>query len=398
MSDRTLNQEFDTLSEEIIQEKYSELPAYITGNIAPKIALRPYQEEAIKRFLYYTNNYKKKAKPAHLLYHMATGSGKTVIMASLILELYEQGYRNFLFFVNSTNIINKTKENFLNSVSSKYLFGEKIKYGEKEVKIKEVESFGAVNENDINIHFTTIHGLHTRMTTPKENSITLEDFEDKKIVLISDEAHHINAETKKGKLGKEEQEEKESWEKTVRQIFNQSADNLLLEFTATVDLEHSEIKKKYHDKIIYEYSLKQFRKDGYSKEVNVTQVDSDEPIKRAFQAVLLSQYRLKVAANNGLPIKPVILLKSKNIAPSRAFREEFHNFIENLQPKDLVDAKARLSIPTYTKIFKFFEVNGITFENLITELKGDFSREKTLDINDPKELEENQIKVNSLED
>ena len=52
--------------------------------------------------------------PLHLLFNMATGSGKTLIMAGLILYLYEKGYRNFLFFVNSTNIIEKTKDNFLN--------------------------------------------------------------------------------------------------------------------------------------------------------------------------------------------------------------------------------------------------------------------------------------------
>jgi len=49
-----------------------------------------------------------------LLMHMATGSGKTMMMAGLIAYLYAKGYRKFLFFVNSTNIINKTRDNFLN--------------------------------------------------------------------------------------------------------------------------------------------------------------------------------------------------------------------------------------------------------------------------------------------
>jgi superfamily II DNA or RNA helicase len=51
----------------------------------------------------------------------ATGSGKTVMMAGLILYLYEQGYRNFLFFVNRGQIVEKTKDNFINPFSSKYL-------------------------------------------------------------------------------------------------------------------------------------------------------------------------------------------------------------------------------------------------------------------------------------
>ncbi|PIR39551.1 MAG: type III deoxyribonuclease [Alphaproteobacteria bacterium CG11_big_fil_rev_8_21_14_0_20_39_49] len=397
MSEQSLNQELDALEKfGGIDSHYPSLPEYITDNLAQNIELRPYQIKAIKRFLFYKNKNPNKPLPIHLLYHMATGSGKTVIMASLILELYNLGYRNFLFFVNSTNIINKTKENFLNPLSSKYLFNDKIKFGERDVKIKEVESFDAVNENDINIHFTTIQGLHTRMLKPAENAVTLEDFEGKKIVLISDEAHHINAETKK-KLGKDEEKEKISWENTIRGIFKQSTDNLLLEFTATVDLAHKEISKKYHDKIIYEYSLKQFRKDGYSKEVNVIQVDS-EPIKRAFGAVLLSQYRYKIAEKSGLHIKPVILLKSQRINESQAFREEFHRFIENLQVKDLEAAQRYLCVNPFNKIFAYFKDNEITFDNLIQELKADFSKEKTIDINDTKELDANQIKVNSLED
>lgn len=32
-------------------------------------------------------------------------------MAGLIIYLYEKGYHNFLFFVNATNIIEKTKIN-----------------------------------------------------------------------------------------------------------------------------------------------------------------------------------------------------------------------------------------------------------------------------------------------
>ena len=34
------------------------------------------------------------------------------------------------------------------------------------------------------------------MFAPRENDMTFNDFEAKKIVLISDESHHLNAETK----------------------------------------------------------------------------------------------------------------------------------------------------------------------------------------------------------
>ena len=119
-----------------------------------------------------------------------------------MLYLYEQGYRNFLFFVNSTNIINKTRDNFLNSSSSKYLFSDSVHLNKKQIKIKEVDNFQGANPDDINIVFSTIQGLHSRLNTPKENSVTYDDFENGKIVLLSDEAHHINATTRNAERAK----------------------------------------------------------------------------------------------------------------------------------------------------------------------------------------------------
>src|SRR5699024_9867087 len=97
-----------------------DFPNYIVDNL--KYTVRPYQEEAFKRYIYLDkeNFDEKPEKPYHLLFNMATGSGKTLIMAGLMLYLYEKGYRNFLFFVNSNNIIQKTKDNFLNEQASKY--------------------------------------------------------------------------------------------------------------------------------------------------------------------------------------------------------------------------------------------------------------------------------------
>lgn len=176
------------------------IPKSILGSLNPNFELRPYQEKAFKLFAtYWHESFDGKPRSNHqLLFHMATGSGKTLIMAGLIAYLYEQGYRDFLFFVNSGNIINKTRDNFLNINSSKYLFDDHIEISGKRVSINEVVSFQSSNKDDINIVFTTTQGLHMSLNTPRENSITYDDFEGRKIVLISDEAHHINADTKKG--------------------------------------------------------------------------------------------------------------------------------------------------------------------------------------------------------
>lgn len=396
MNGQTLEQKITAFKE--LGQALPEIPESIKSNLNPTFELRPYQEEAFSRFLFYYNNQTIRQKPSQILFHMATGSGKTLIMAGLILYLYEQGYRNFLFFVNSTNIINKTRENFLNPASIKYLFSESLSFSSKQVTVKEVDNFQAVNEDDINIVFTTIQGLHSRLNTPRENSLTYEDFSDKKIVLISDEAHHINAETKRKKdLNKTLFEEVTSWEGTVNRIFRSNNENLLLEFTATADLSNEDVANKYFDKILFDYSLKQFRLDGYSKEVKVLQADINN-IDRALQACLLSQFRRKIFEKNRLHIKPVVLLKSKKIDDSKAFFVEFTNKIKTLKNSDIEKINSAAADNSIKEVFSYIKDNNINIQSLVDEIKEDFSEDKCIVVNSKSESEEKQIAVNTLED
>jgi len=398
----TLKEKFDARSEDgMLKEKVAEIPAFIVDNLNPDFELRGYQEEAIRRFIYYLDYYKERSKPSQLLFHMATGSGKTLLMAANILYLYNKGIRNFLFFVNSTNIIEKTKDNFLNPDSSKYLFNKKIKFGDKEVKINEVDNFESTNNHDINIAFTTVQGLYSLLEkNPRENALTYEDFKDRQIVLISDEAHHINAETKKkNQLTKEENEIKNTWEHTVKRVFTSNTENIMLEYTATVE-DLPVIYEKYKDKIIYEYSLKQFRQDGYSKEVKVLQADLGN-VERMLQAITLSQYRRKISEKyktKPRTIKPVILLKSKTIKESEKNYEDFLEKINNLSVKDIQKLKSKANGSILQKAFEYFEKEKITFDNLVTELKEDFSEEKCMLLDSNNIDEEKQLKLNELED
>ncbi|MDH6003326.1 DEAD/DEAH box helicase family protein, partial [Vibrio aestuarianus] len=310
--------------------------------------------------------------------------------------LYKRRYRNFLFFVNSTNIIKKTKENFLNKGSSKYLFNSTINIDGEQINIKEVENFATINSNDINIVFTTIQGLHAVILNPKENALSMEDFEDNKVVLISDEAHHINAETKK-KKSKEEQHSVDSWENTIREIFTANSSNIMLEFTATADIADQKIKEKYQDIVLFDYPLKNFREDLYSKEVKVLQSDS-EPFSRSLRAIILSQYRRKVFEKHHLVIKPVILFKAKTIADSQVFHKEFQEKIEAIEQDDLEAIKnTSIEGDVIHKAFQFFEKNNIKLDSLALELKEDFSVEKTIEVNSQK-AETYQIELNTLED
>ena len=72
------------------------IPSYIQQNLNPNFELRPYQKEAFENFVTYFEG-SLRQDPSQTLFHMATGSGKTLIMAGLMLYLYKQGYRNFLF-------------------------------------------------------------------------------------------------------------------------------------------------------------------------------------------------------------------------------------------------------------------------------------------------------------
>lgn len=382
------------------------VPDYIVDNLNSNFEIRPYQIEAFGRFEFFLDSYQNKPKnqPVNVLYHMATGSGKTLIMAGEILTLYKRGYRNFLFFVNSTNIIKKTKENFLNKGSSKYLFNDSINIDGDLINVREVQNFASSNPDDINIVFTTIQGLHTVMLNSKENSLSIEDFEGQKVVLISDEAHHINAETKNKKTD-DELMSVVSWENTVKDIFNANAENVMLEFTATADLTDPAIKNKYQNLVLFDYPLKEFRQDLYSKEVKVLQADS-VPLTRALQAIILSQYRRKIFEKHKIVIKPVVLFKSKTIAESKSFHKEFIEVMERVDQliegtnDTILDQIKHLAKngDVIDMAFNFFSENNISLDALALELKEDFSVEKTLEVNSKDNVESQQVLLNTLED
>ena len=391
MADKFLYETLDSASELGFLKK--EIPGYLTDNLNPKFELRPYQEEAFARFFHcLDNDFPGKDWPLHFLFNMATGSGKTLIMAGLILYLYERGYRNFLFFVNSTNIIEKTRDNFLNPLSSKFLFSENIRFRTNRVAVTPVANFEGVNDNDINICFTTIQKLHSDLTTEKENALTYEDFKDKKIALFADEAHHMNTRTKAQK------QMFESWENTVERIFYQNEDNLLLEFTATLDYTHKNIADKYRNKVLYRYDLRQFRNDGYSKDVYIVQADFEEK-DRITQALILSQYKQEVAAKHRINLKPVILFKAqKTIAQSKENKDNFHKLIETLSEDDIELIHSRSDIPLVQRAFEFFKSNLINPKQLAERLRKEFDESRCISVNEEKEKENQQILLNTLED
>lgn len=375
----------------------AKVPEFISNSINPKMKPREYQINAIENFITYFENDKLLKKPTHTLFHMATGSGKTLIMASLMIYLYSRGYRNFIFFVNSLNIIKKTKENFLNPLSPKYLFNNDIEIGGNKIKINEVMNFQGASEDSLNICFVSIQGLHMDLWNIKENSLTFNDFEDRKVVLLSDEAHHINVETRSNRITASEINIRNNWETTVSRIFRSCEDNVLLDFTATMDYANDQnLMSKYIDKIIYDYPLKKFRIDGYSKEIKTMRTDASL-IDRALIAILMSQYRLKVFEEHGIRAKPVILFKSKTIPSSQENMVTVIDAVKRLTLQDLLRLKKYSDENTLGKMFNYFEQRELFAEDLIYEIQNDFHESKFLSVNDESQALEYQILVNTLE-
>ncbi len=385
---------YDTLLQEFGKRAIAQIaiPNHITDNLKPGFGQRPYQTEAFQRFIIcHSENFEgKPRKPFHLLYNMATGSGKTLVMAGLLLHLYEKGYRNFLFFVNSNNIIQKTKDNFLNPQASKYLFNDKIVIDGKEVLIKEIDNFEEADSQNINIRFTTIQQLHIDLNNTKENSVTYEDLKDKKIILIADEAHHLVAGTKSGNLFG-------GWEDTVKKIHDSNFENILLEFTATIDTNTAALVNHYQDKVIFKYDLAQFRADKYSKEISLIRSLYNEQ-DRIIQALVLNLYRQELATSNNINLKPVILFKAKKtIKESEQNKESFHKLIDDFSVPMVEKIKNTSTVPIVQKAFKFFDVKNISLNEIVKRIQANFRLENCLSANNDAEAEQNQILLNTLE-
>ena len=364
-------------------------PEYIKANVS--FDLRPYQIEAFENFVTHFES-ANRPKPTQVLFHMATGSGKTLIMAGLIVYLYAQGYRNFLFFVNLTNILDKTRDNFLDPTSKKYLFAKELTIGGKRVRVNVVDNFQRADAEAINICFSTTQGLHMAMNFVKENGMTDADFRERKTVLISDEAHHLNVSTK---LSAAEETSRLNWEGTVEKIFGMNSENVLLEFTATCDLANPSIREKYEDKIIFDYPLKNFYTDRYSKEIITFRTAAQAD--RVLTALVMSQYRLKLFEDNRRRVKPVVLFKAAKIDDSKAFQKNFAERMKNLRGSELQALSERSGDEMLKRAFDYFSGKGITFDMLAAELREGFSERHCISANNDIDATDNQRLLNSLE-
>ena len=329
-----------------------EMPEFITKNL--KYDFFEWQKSALENFLIFDRVPELddfpdlKNKPTHLLFNMATGAGKTMMMAALILYYFKKGYRHFLFFVNQNNIVDKTENNFIDPTHAKFLFTEKILQGDTVIPIRKVETFSP-HSDGIEIKFTSIQKLYNDIHTERENQTTLADLHKLNLVMLGDEAHHLNAQTKGKKQGELDLEvelkanagnaeiERKGWEHMVLELLldknGNPSENVLLEFTATLP-ENADVQQKYADKIITKFGLKDFLQKGYTKEINLVSSTLDKK-ERVLHALLFAWYRHQIALKYGIAnFKPVMLFRSKTIDESKSDYLAFLNWVENVQADD----------------------------------------------------------------
>lgn len=382
-------------------KQYPDIPNYIIDNLNHR--LRPYQEEAVQRLMFLEENDKSKLYNKELMFNMATGSGKTLVLAASILYLFkEKGYQNFLFFVNSTAIVNKTYDNLTNTSSSKYLFNpEGIVIDGIVINIQVVDNYPVLpDENTIYLKLTTINALHDKLNYPRENEITYEDLAQFPIVLLADEAHHLNVSTKKKGKKSTQQIEETNWEVTVDRIMKQNNKNKLLEFTATVQLE-DDIFEKYKNRILYRYDLKEFMQQGYSKNVTLLYA-SEENEHKILHALLMSEYKKYIADKNHITLKPVIMFQSTSIKGSQEIHQMMLERLEQLtyeQLETVIDNGFKFysgKNSIWSKVFSFYKQTNLL--KVLDDLKWDFNEQTTLNVNNDKDKEKNAQLLNNLED
>lgn len=385
MKEKPNTKPFPTLekAKTAVNSIFTKLPNFYYLDENLKHTLRQYQRSA----MYYLNWSQRQKDVAErynqLMFNMATGSGKTDVMAAVILYYYKEfNYTNFLFVSNTKAVVEKTKENFLNTNSAKYLFSAPINIDGEKVELKNVDSFPRNQESStIYLKLTTIESLSNELNDPQENALTFNDLQKQKIIILADEAHHFNVNTKNKKKKREEK----SWEYLLDRVRTSNKLNRQLEFTATIDVDKEEVYEKYKDKIIYKYDLSQYMEEGYSKNVFRLQANNDN-MQKLLNAVLLSQYRKRIAKNLNIPnFKPILLVKSNRIPTSIAVKNDFLEMMDNLSTESLRDflvtnQKLNSQSKALSMTYKYWLSQDLV--KAINELKRDFNINTVINVNE----------------
>lgn len=298
-------------------------------------------------------------------FEMATGSGKTMLMGACIYFLNKRyGIDNFLILTPaSTDIYAKTIRNF--SIGNyESVWADETPFTFNLITGENYTENLFYNENhDANIFIFNISKFGKNATNTEKtwessiwrdengNTISIRQFlRDKKLVIITDEAHHAQT-------------------PNANAIIKKFQPEALLEFTATA-IEGKTSDKKKNQTIVYKYDIRRFLEDGHGKLVRaVALAESNGRKSRAnevsqaekFKIILLFLIHLlkKEAVLQDLKsreLKPVAFIKVKNdtLYTQKIFdyiTQEIHKDDDNLK---IILAKLKAHDLEITKILVQF--------------------------------------------
>ena len=299
-------------------------------------------------------------------FEMATGSGKTLLIGSLLAYLHKyRGYKNFLIITPNTTIYEKTIYNF-DEMNTKRVFSN---YIDMSYNVVTGDNFidktsGYIENADFNIFIFNIQKFFDRdsgtLRLDKEweqsfwndglgNTIPFREYLKKeKLVILTDEAHHYQN-FLVGGVGN----------KSSGDIILSLKPEMVLEFTATAIAEE-ETETRRTQKIIYQYPINNFITDGYGKKVRAygytgfadksETADVTEDDKKKF----LVSYLIHLVKKRALEeiLKPILLVRSRDILHA-------NNLLEWIM--DDLNNENTLIETTYNEIVKGekFEINDL---------------------------------------
>ena len=117
--------------------------------------------------------------------------------------------------------------------------------------------------------------------------------------------------------------------------------------------------------------------------------------RRLFSASINS----KLLPTHHINLKPVILFKAqRTIAQSKENKNRFHNIVENLSTEDIQRIRDKSNLPLVQSAFTFFDENCIPLNLLVEILQKEFDETRCISVNEEVEKENQQIRLNTLED
>jgi|GEM_PF-1669137 len=321
-----------------------------------KFTLRPYQMEALSAFqLFWKDGFDSRSLKQRTLqkdkddngkdvewhkvgFEMATGSGKTLLMGAVILDLYHRGFKDFLILTPNTILFDKTIENFTpRAVKSIFGDGWNLTYNLVTGNSYRDKTCNYEEGRDISFYIFNMQKFYDKAASsnkkdgedtmkgtpyvrrPLEESLWrdksgnhtisfMEFLRERRPVIISDEAHHYQQ------------------KKTKEAIF-ELLPSTVLEFTAT-SLEKGGSESFGQDNL-YKYPMQRYISEGYGKRIFAVGCGaSDEKItdevtssdkQKFIWGMMIHLLKTEALAVVNAPVKKAMLLtKARTIKHANA--------------------------------------------------------------------------------